>query len=133
MGEGVGDLRKVKDQLDVILELTSAQDVQEGGDALDGELDGWIEKILQGDLKTFQHAYQFEARLMMKYKDLLGRMSGANIPVTQGVRDVTADYLAQWSALQTELQLIKTRDIPAFNEVLTRAGLPPLYLPRPIS
>jgi len=133
MGEGVGDLRKVKDQLDVILELTSAQDVQEGGEALDGKLDGWIEKILQKDLKTYQHAYQFEARLMMKYKDLLDRMSGANIPVTQGVRDVTADYLSQWSGLQTELQLLKTRDIPAFNEVLERAGLPQLYLPRPIS
>ena len=96
-------------------------------------MDGWIEKILQKDLKTFQHAYQFEARLMMKYKDLLERMSGANIPVTQGVRDVTADYLAQWGELQTELQLIKGRDIPAFNQVLQRAGLPVLYLPRPIS
>jgi len=133
MGQGVGDLRQVKDQLDVILELTSAADVQEGGGALAGKMDGWIEKILQKDLKTFQHAYQFEARLMMKYKDLLERMNGANIPVTQGVRDVTVDYLAQWAALQTELQVIKSRDVPAFNEVLQRAGLPLLYIPRPIS
>jgi hypothetical protein len=133
MGEGVSDLRLVEAQLDVILELTSATDVREGGGALAGKVDGWIEQILQKDLKTYQHAYQFEARLMMKYKDLLGRMAGANIPVTQGVRDATGDYLARWQALQTELQLIKTRDVPAFNEVLQRAGLPLLYLPRPIS
>ena len=133
MGQGVTDLRRVKDQLDVILELTSAPDVQEGGRALNGKMDGWIEKILQKDLKTFQHAYQFEARLMMKYKDLLERMSGANIPVTQGVRDVTTDYLAKWGELQTELQAIKSRDIPAFNQVLQRAGLPVLYLARQIS
>jgi photosystem II stability/assembly factor-like uncharacterized protein len=133
MGQGVTDLRRVKDQLDVILELTSAPDVQEGGRALNGKMDGWIEQILQKDLKTFQHAYQFEARLMMKYKDLLERMSGANIPVTQGVRDVTTDYLAKWQDLQAALQTVRTRDIPAFNEVLQRAGLPVLYLPRPIS
>jgi photosystem II stability/assembly factor-like uncharacterized protein len=133
MGQGVSDLRQVKDQLDVIMKLSRTDDVQTGGAALDGKMDGWIEQILQKDLKTFQHAYQFEARLMMKYKDLLGRMSGANIPVTQGVRDVTTDYLAQWTELQEQLQLIKGRDIPAFNRVLAQEGLPQLYLPRPIS
>ena len=133
MGKGVSDLRTVKDQLDVIMKLSKAADVQSGGKDLNGKMDGWIGDILQKDLKTFQHAYQFPAEMMMKYKDLLERMSGANIPVTQGVRDVTTDYLAKWGELQTQLQLIESRDIPAFNEVLRREGLPEIYLPRPIS
>jgi hypothetical protein len=133
MGEGVTDLRLVQDQLDVIMDLTSDADVQAGGATLGGRLDGWIERILQKELKTYQHAYQFEARLLMKYKDLLERMSGANIPLTQGVRDAATDYLAAWAELEADLQVVKRRDIPAFNEVLERAGLPTLYLPRPIS
>ena len=59
-------------------------------------MDGWIEKILQKHLKTGQNNYMFEARLLVKYKDFLGRIGGANIPVTDGVRDVTVDYQAEW-------------------------------------
>ncbi|MCH7991580.1 MAG: hypothetical protein IIC35_04125, partial [Gemmatimonadetes bacterium] len=84
-------------------------------------------------LKTFQNAYQQEARLLMKYKDLLGRIGGANIPVTDGVKEVTADYLTDWSDIEAELQMIKDQSIPAFNELLRAAGLPEIYLPRPVT
>ena len=94
---------------------------------------GRIEEILQKELRTSQNMYQYEARMLVKYKDLLERMGGANLPLTQGVRDVTGDYLTAWGELETRLQIIKSRDIPAFNETLRAAGLPEIYLPRPIS
>ena len=65
-------------------------------EALNTTLDEWEAKILQKELKTFQNAYQHEARLLMKFKDLLGRIGGANVPVTDGVVEVTADYLEEW-------------------------------------
>jgi hypothetical protein len=100
---------------------------------LNAAVDAWIAKILQRELKTFQNAYQHEARLLMKYKDLLGRIGGANVPVTDGVKEVAADYLTEWSEYATELQTLKTRDIPALNQVLRAAGLPEIYLPRPVT
>jgi hypothetical protein len=133
MADGVMELRRVKNQLDLVLQLTQAQEVQGRGEALGETVDGWIEEIVQKEMKTSQHNYQFEARLLLKYKDLLERMGGANLPLTQGVRDVTGDYLTEWSELATRLQIIKSRDIPAFNETLRAAGLPEIYLPRPIS
>ena len=133
MSQGVLDLRQVKQQLGFILEVSRSQEVTEQGEALDGTVDTWIAKILQKELKTFQNAYQHEARLLMKYKDLLGRIGGANIPVTDGVKEVTGDYLTLWSEIEAELQQIKNRDIPAFNALLRDAGLPEIYLPRPVT
>jgi photosystem II stability/assembly factor-like uncharacterized protein len=133
MARGVRDLRQVKEQLDFILEVSTSREVTEGGEALDETVDEWIAQILQKELKTFQNAYQHEARLLMKYKDLLERIGGANIPVTAGVKEVTADYLGVWSGIQAELQVIKNEDIPAYNEVLRRAGLPEVYLATPVT
>lgn len=133
MAQGVEDLRQIQRQVEVVRELSAAAEVQDGADELNAVITDWIEEILQKELKTSQHNYQFEARLLMKYKDLLGRISGANIPVTQGVRDVTRDYLATWAALEAELQLIRTESVEAYNEILRDVGLPELYVPRPIS
>jgi photosystem II stability/assembly factor-like uncharacterized protein len=133
MARGVSELRQVRQQLDFIRQVSTTDDVTAGEAALRETVDGWIAKILQKELKTFQNAYQQEGRLMMKYKDLLGRMGGANIPVTQGVRDATGDYLAEWRRVAAELQRIKTADIPAFNRLLRNAGLPEIYLPRPVT
>ena len=128
MARGVRELRTAKRQLDFILDVADVPEVREGAEALEATLDAWIAKILQKELKTFQNAYQHEARLMMKFKDLLDRMGGANIPVTQGVRDVTADYLEAWREIGAELQTIRASEIPAFNAVLRRAGLPEVYV-----
>ena len=133
MAEGVLDLRRVQEQLGFILGIATSADVMEGGEDLNQTVDEWIAKILQKELKTFQNAYQHEARLLMKYKDLLGRMGGANIPLTEGVKEVTADYLKVWSDIEAELQVIKNEDVPEFNEILRAAGLPEIYLPRPVT
>ena len=60
-------------------------------------------------------------------------MAGANVPVTEGVKEVTGDYIQIWTDIETELQVILNEDIPAFNETLRAAGLPEIYLPRPVS
>ncbi|MCH7934926.1 MAG: hypothetical protein IIC36_13120 [Gemmatimonadetes bacterium] len=64
-------LRQVKTQLDFVLGVATTQAVTSRTEALSGTVDEWIAKILQKELKTFQNAYQHEARLLMKFKDLL--------------------------------------------------------------
>ncbi len=133
MSRGILDLRQVKRQVDFILEVAEDRDVIEQGEALNETVDEWIAKLLQKELKTSQNNYQYEARLLVKYKDLLGRIGGANIPVTEGVKEVTGDYLQIWSEIEAELQVIKGQNVPAFNERLREAGLPLIYLPRRVS
>lgn len=134
MAAGIQELRRVKEQLDFIFEVADDETIVTEGEELDNKADTWIAKLLQKELKTSQNNYQHEARLMIKYKDLLGRIAGANIPVTDGVKEVTVDYLDDWDGILTELQVIKSEDIPAFNALLRDAGLPEIYLPRrPVS
>ena len=129
MGKGVVDLRLVKKQLALITELDPGDEVTEKAAALEETVDAWIELILQKELKTFQHVYQNEGRLLMKIKDLLGRMHGSDIPLTDGFRDVTRDYLAVWADHNSELTRIKNDEIAAFNAVARAAGVAELRIP----
>jgi hypothetical protein len=129
MGEAVKSLRLVKKQLALIGELNPGDTVKAKSKELDATIDVWIAKILQKDMKTFQNVYQMEGRLMMKFKDLLGRMNGSEIPLTQGFKDVTHDYLGKWSGYKAELNSILEKDIPAFNAVAKAEGVAELKVP----
>ena len=129
MSDGVTDLRSAKKQLALIVELDQDAAVVAEAKKLDKVLDGWIEKILQKELRTFQNVYQFEGRMLLKFKDLLGRMGVSDIPLTQGFRDVTRDYLANWQNVESELQSILQQDIPAFNRMAKAAGVAEVYIP----
>jgi len=129
MAKGVRDLRKIKQQLHFVLGETQDAQLQEKGKALDQAVDVWIAKILQKEMRTYQSNYMFEARLLIKFKDFLNEIGQGNLPVSQGMRDVTRDYLAQWTALKGELQHIKTQDVAQYNMLLQGAGLPELYWP----
>ncbi len=129
MAKGVRDLRKIKQQLHFVLGETQDAQLQEKGKALDQAVDVWIAKILQKEMRTYQSNYMFEARLLIKFKDFLNEIGQGNLPVSQGMRDVTRDYLAQWTALKGELQHIKAQDVARYNTLLQGAGLPELYWP----
>ena len=129
MAEGVRDLRKIKQQLDFVLSVTEDENLQKQGADLNQSIDAWISKILQKEMRTFQSNYMFEARLLIKFKDFLNRTGKGNLPVTQGTRDVTKDYLQQWEVLKKSLQSLKNTDIANYNTQLKTAGLPALYWP----
>jgi photosystem II stability/assembly factor-like uncharacterized protein len=129
MSKGVRDLRQVKQQLDFILEVAKDAKVISNGTDLNKNIDDWIAKILQKELRTQQHNYQFEARLLVKFKNFLNSIGEGNMPVTQGTIDVSRDYLAKWNGFSSELQTIKNRDIKNYNALLKQAGLPEIYLP----
>ena len=129
MGKGVKDLRLVKKQLALIEELDQNAEVTAKAAELDAAIDDWIALILQKELKTFQNVYQHEGRLLMKYKDLLGRMHGSDIPLTNGFREVTSDYLAVWDGYSAELARIKSDEVSAFNAVAREHGVAEVHVP----
>jgi len=130
MTRGVRHLQKVKQQLDFILQESSSKNLTDGGKALNEKIDTWIENILQKELRTQQNNYQFEARLLVKYKILLNEMGDGNVPVTQGTKDVTVDYLEQWKIFKAELEEIISKDISKYSDILKGAGLPEFMSPK---
>jgi photosystem II stability/assembly factor-like uncharacterized protein len=129
MAKGVRDLRKIKQQLDFVLSVTEDENLIEQGIGLNQAIDDWISKILQKEMRTFQSNYMFEARLLIKFKDFLNSIGEGNLPITQGMRDVTEDYLQQWQALKSSLKNIENTEVKNYNELLEAAGLPELYWP----
>jgi len=129
MAQGVRDLRKIKQQLEFVMEIITDKNLTEQGAALNQTIDNWIAKILQKEMRTYQSNYMFEARLLIKFKDFLNSIGKGNLPVTQGVRDVSKDYLQQWRGLKSDLADIRASDVAAYNTLLKAAGLPELYWP----
>ena len=130
MAKGVRDLRQVQRQINFALDVSDNKEVKEQGAALNQTIEDWIAEILQKEMRTSQHNYQFEARLLIKYKDFLNQMSNGNIPVTAGSRDVTRDYLQVWSNLKRDLNSIKNQSVKNYNGVLSSNGLPEIYWPK---
>ena len=129
MSKGVTDLRLVKKQLALISELDQDANVTARAAELDAAIDQWIAYILQKELKTFQHVYQHEGRLLIKIKDLLGRMHGSDIPLTDGFGDVTDDYIKVWEQYRLELDDIRTEQVAAFNRMARDAGVSEVHIP----
>lgn len=129
MAKGVRDLRKIKQQLDFVLDVTTDDNIKKEGKVLNQTIDDWIAKILQKEMRTYQSNYMFEARLLIKFKDFLNRIGKGNLPVTQGVRDVKKDYLQQWNTLKASLHSLQVNDVSKYNTILKSAGLPELYWP----
>jgi hypothetical protein len=129
MSRGVKDLRLVKKQLALINEIGASDAVAAKAQELDASIDTWIDLILQKDLKTFQHVYQHEGRLLLKIKDLLGRMHASDLPLTDGFKDVTRDYLDVWSGYNEQLMRIRSEEIAAFNSVADAGGASTIKLP----
>ena len=127
MEQGVLELRRVRDQMALILEMTQSAEATAGLNELTADAEEWESRILQKYLQTSQNNYMFEARQLVKFKDLLGRISGANIPVTAGVKEVSRDYIVEWEGNRADLDLLRQR-IREFNAVLREAGLPEIYL-----
>lgn len=129
MSSGVRKLRKVKQQLNFLMAETDSDELRTKGKELDEKIDDWVAKILQKEMRTYQSNYMFEARLLIKYKDFLNRIGKGNLPVSQGVRDVSRDYLKQWGEIKSELEMIRTKDIVELNRLIGRTELPLLYMP----
>lgn len=130
MAKEVRYLRRLKQQLQFVLEDATSKEMIAQGNALNSKIDAWIEKVLQKELRTQQNNYQYEARLLVKYKDLLNEMGDGNVPVTQGTRDVSKDYLTEWDEVKAELEDLKSKDINNFSNALKGAGLPEIINPK---
>ncbi|MBT6330522.1 MAG: glycosyl hydrolase, partial [Kordiimonadaceae bacterium] len=128
MSEGLLALRAAQKQIAVIKDVSSSEEVSEKADALNESLQGWIEKIVQEDFRTFQHVYQMESKFLMEVKSLIGRMASSDVPLSAGAREVGARYLNEWTAHKAELDGLTNSTIADFNAEMKSAGMPEIFL-----
>ena len=67
--------------------------------------------------------------MALNFSFLLEDISGAGIPVNNGMSEVADRYMAEWMAVKTEYANLMSNDVKAYNQAMENAGLPKIYLP----
>jgi photosystem II stability/assembly factor-like uncharacterized protein len=134
MLKGVIRVTKVRDQVRSLVELaggtTDGDTVAQAGKALDEDLTGWIEQIIQPRQKTFQDVINFHNELASDMLYLRDAADGVEPKPTQGEEDHARELQQKWSTLRSELDRLLTQSVPAFNALVKDAGVGPVIVPQ---
>lgn len=129
MIENVKSIYNIKKQIDVITEVSNSDIAKEESEKLNAKLDQWHDKILNKNLQTFQDIIRYPNKMALNFSFLLEDISGAGIPVNNGMSEVADRYMAEWMAVKTEYANLMSNDVKAYNQAMENAGLPKIYLP----
>ena len=133
MHVSVNRMNAVKEQLEGLVSF--AKEREEGapivtaGNALIGKIDDWKKHIIQEKQKTFQDVINFPNKLNAQFIYMLSSVDGIEPPLTEGERERYDDIVAEWTALQEEMQSILDNDVPAFNTLYQQQALPAVLVP----
>jgi len=133
MHVSVNRMNAVKEQLEGLVGF--AKEREEGapivtaGNALIEKIDDWKKHIIQEKQKTFQDVINFPNKLNAQFIYMLSSVDGIEPPLTEGERERYEDLVAEWAALQEEMQSILDTDVPAFNTLYQQQALPAVLVP----
>jgi len=106
----------------VVAHAKGIDTVTKAGSALAGKLAG-IDPKLTTKASNGQDIINFANGINGQYGFLLGQVEG-NSGVTQPVRDRLLELEKLWQTLKTDVELIETRDVAAFNALLQANKIP---------
>ena len=106
----------------VVAHAKGIDTVTKVGTALAGKLSG-IDPKLTTKASNGQDIINFANGINGQYGFLLGQVEG-NSGVTQPVRDRLLELEKLWQTLKTEVELVETRDVAAFNALLQANKIP---------
>ena len=126
-------MRKVRDQVNALVELTSdhaeADTLAALGDTVKTAITAWEETLVQPKQQTFQDVINFPNRLNAQFLNLMNLIDGSGPPVTQGARARFVDLMAEWTERQAEMRRILAEDVAAFNAMFESLGIPAVIVP----
>jgi hypothetical protein len=126
-------MRSVKKQLDLKLELMKARDDSEEllayGKEVMETLKSWEKKLIQPRQKTFQDVINFENRLSAELNMLRSKVDSYDPRLTEGVKERSAELQEEWGKLKFELKGIVNKEIATFNDRYRALDLPALLVP----
>ena len=71
---------------------------------------------------------RYDSKLFLKTNNLLKDLNRGDLPINNGIKEVSKKYLNEWQALKVELEKIKNEDIKEFNKKMKLSGFPILFL-----
>lgn len=133
MHDAVVRVRDLRTQVTGIVSRTGTlpmgDSIRIAGDTLVGALNG-IEPRLTTKAGNGQDIINYANGLNGQFGFLLGQVEG-HPALTQAVRERLEEIEALWRTLRGELDVIESRDVPAFNRLLERARVSGVIAPAP--
>jgi photosystem II stability/assembly factor-like uncharacterized protein len=125
--KAIKDIRALRTQINAFVSLQGKdvpKDVKTMADSINKQLTSIEEILYQTKAKSGQDVLNYPIRLNDKLSGLFDVANSANMAPNKQSREVYGDLSAQIDAALTELNNIRQKDIPAFNELIRQNALP---------
>ena len=127
----ISQLREVKSQIETLskrLKGDQYKAIREQGEQINERLTKIEKKLYQTQNQSSQDPLNFPIRLNNRLSSLVGVVSmGDNAPTKQAI-EVRDLLLAQIEQLLTELKAILSKDVQAFNQKVSEANIPAIFV-----
>jgi hypothetical protein len=146
IAQAIETVRAARDQSARVAELAArtdrAAEIRAAADSLARRLGAVETELTQTRSQSGQDPIRFAGRLDNQYAELYGNLTGVHGYIsggpegrpTAGALERLRDLDRLWTPVATRLREILERDVPAFNALVTGAGVTPILLPpRPTS
>ena len=131
--DAVNRVRDLKTQVNGIVTRTTnellADSIAASGKSLTGKIDK-LDPRMTTKAQNGQDIINFANGINGQFGFLLGQVEG-NPGLTAAVKERLVELERAWGAMRTELEVLETNDVDAFNRLLERANIPGLILTKP--
>ncbi len=111
----------------MLIEVTKSDYVKENDRALNEKLEIWGNHISSSQFEDDQDEFSPGNKLLIKTNYLLEYLDMYDLPMSDGIKEVSKKYLNEWQALKVELEKIKNEDIKEFNKKMKVSDFPILF------
>jgi hypothetical protein len=129
--KAIRDLRSLRTQINSFITLQGKdvpKEVKQAADSINKQLTSIEETLYQTKSKSSQDVLNYPIRLNDKLSGVFDAANSGNFAPSKQVREVYNDLAMQINVQLSRLEMIKQKDIPAFNELVRQNSLPVIGL-----
>ena len=125
--KAIKDIRALRNQINSFVALQGKdvpKEVKQMADSINKQLTSIEETLYQTKSKSGQDVLNYPIRLNDKLSGVFDAANSGNFAPSRQVREVYNDLASQIDVQISKLNMIKQKDIPAFNELIRQKALP---------
>ncbi|GLU43087.1 VPS10 domain-containing protein [Allomuricauda sp. NBRC 101325] len=123
MHNKINTLKKVQDQLTVLLKDLDNETLKEEGKALLKKLKAWDGDMVQRKSQAYDDVENFPNKFTAEYLFLMNHSDSSLPQINQPSKDRKKELDAQWEGLKQRAETLMKSDIPNFNKKLWENGV----------